>query len=257
MGPAPTVDLIYDEECPNIRAARSNLMRAFSRAGLEARWSEHGIGDADAPARVRGYGSPTILVDGTDVANAAPGAESCCRVYASNTGRPTGAPPVELIAGRLVDPAGTGDAGITGPEVGGKKSRLRSTLAILPGVGVAFMPKVICPLCWPAYAGVLSATGLTFLMEDRWLLPISAVFLTLALAALSWRAKSRRGYGPLLAGLGASAVILIGKFALGLDVLAYMGIAVLVAASVWNIWPRRAREPACPACVSDSHAAPK
>ncbi len=137
------------------------------------------------------------------------------------------------------------------PETKDSKSRLRSTVAVLPAVGIALMPKVLCPLCWPVYAGVLSATGLTFLMEDRWLLPISAVFLTLALAALGWRAKTRRGYGPLLVGVAATAVILVGKFVLELDSAAYVGIGVLVAASVWNAWPRRAREPACSACISD------
>jgi mercuric ion transport protein len=39
----------------------------------------------------------------------------------------------------------------------------RRTVAILPGIGVSLMPKLICPLCWPAYAGLLSAVGLGFL----------------------------------------------------------------------------------------------
>ncbi len=127
---------------------------------------------------------------------------------------------------------------------------VRSTLAVLPGLGVALMPKVVCPLCWPLYAGALSAAGLSFLMEDRWLLPISAAFLVAALAALCWRARTRRGYGPAAAGLVAAAAILVGKFAFESDTAVYGGVAALVAASVWNGWPRRTKIGACPACVS-------
>lgn len=75
----PTVDFVYDQDCPNVKVARANLMRAFSRTGLSARWKEHQIGSAEAPTRVRGFGSPTILVDGVDVGGLTAGAEDCCR----------------------------------------------------------------------------------------------------------------------------------------------------------------------------------
>ena len=35
----------------------------------------------------------------------------------------------------------------------------RSSLATLPGIALAFLPKIACPACWPAYAGVLSSLG--------------------------------------------------------------------------------------------------
>lgn len=238
----PTVDFVYDKDCPNVRAARANLMRAFSRVGVSAGWKEHQIGSADAPARVRGFGSPTILVDGVDVGGLAAGAEACCRVYEGG-----GAPSVELIADALrrVDQTDTRPEKQRPTPL---RSRWKSTAAVLPGIGIALMPKVVCPLCWPAYAGVLSAVGLTFLMEDRWLLPISAVFLLAALAALAWRARSRRGYGPLGIGAVSAAVILIGKFAFDSTPTVYAGIAALVLACIWNAWPRRAVEPSCSAC---------
>src|SRR5690606_36357312 len=209
-----------------------------SRAGISASWKEHQIGSADAPTRVRGYGSPTILVEGVDVGGLTAGAESCCRVYESG-----GAPRVEVIAEALrrADRADVASGqrapvpetrcrantsgGAPGVEVIAEalrradredvapgqqpptqpRSRWKSTAAVLTGIGIALMPKVVCPLCWPAYAGILSAAGLTFLMEDRWLLPISAVFLLAALAALAWRARSRRGHGPLGGGAASAA----------------------------------------------------
>lgn len=115
----------------------------------------------------------------------------------------------------------------------------RSSLATLPGIAPALLPKVVCPACWPAYAGLLTSFGLGFLLEVRWLFPITALFLLFAIAALGFRASRRRGFGPFLLGLGASAIVLGGKFGLGIDAATYAGLPLLAGASIWNTWPRR------------------
>lgn len=238
----PIVDFVYDKDCPNVKVTRANLMRAFSQAGMPAHWKEHQVGSPEAPAHVRGFGSPTILIDGVDVGGLSAAAEACCRLYEGG-----GAPGVELMAEAL-SRADRSESSPTKRPPALPRSRWKSTAAVLPGIGIAIMPKVVCPLCWPAYAGVLSAAGLTFLMEDRWLLPISAVFLLAALAALAWRARSRRGYAPLGLGAVSTAAILVGKFAMDSTAAVYIGIAALVAACLWNAWPRRIIEPSCSAC---------
>lgn len=95
-----TVDLVYDSDCPNVSLARANLLLAFARAGVKPKWSEHKIGDLEAPAHTRGYGSPTILVDGRDVAGQAPSAETSCRIYKGVAGS-AHAPAAEQIAAAL------------------------------------------------------------------------------------------------------------------------------------------------------------
>jgi hypothetical protein len=51
-------------------------------------------------------------------------------------------------------------------------------------------------------------------------------------------------------GLIAAAVILIGKFYFDAAQATYVGVGLLIAASIWNSWPRRAATtPFCPACV--------
>jgi mercuric ion transport protein len=62
------VELVYDSDCPAARQARENLREALLRAGLAPRWVEWERSSPDAPERVRAYGSPTMLVDGRDVA---------------------------------------------------------------------------------------------------------------------------------------------------------------------------------------------
>ena len=127
----------------------------------------------------------------------------------------------------------------------------RRSAAVLPGIGIALMPKLICPLCWPAYAGLLSAVGLGFLINSRNLLMVTASFLTVAVTALAFRARQRRGYGPGIAGLAASVFILLGKFYLESPITTYAALGVLVVASVWNSWPIRLA-PSCPRCVSEA-----
>lgn len=128
-----------------------------------------------------------------------------------------------------------------------RPSTWRTSLAVVPGIGVALLPKVACPACWPAYAGVLSAVGMGFLLDEKWLLPLSGTFLVLAVAALAFRAPTRRGYGPFLLGTAASGAALVSKFVLDSNAAMYAGLAVLVIASVWNSWPRR-QDTRCVAC---------
>lgn len=228
------IDFIHEPQCPNVSQARQHLREALARAGWPQDWREWEIGDAPLPEHLRGYGSPTILVGGREVTGAAPGgSDDCCRVYRDAQGTLRGVPSVEVIVAAL--------EAAPRPEQGAA----RSSLAALPGVGIALLPQVACPSCWPAYAGVMSASGLGFLMDDAWLMPVTGLSLIGALAALGWRARRRRGYGPLALGIAATA-LLVGKFALGSEGAMVAGATLLMAASVWNAWPRRVGRPESP-----------
>jgi hypothetical protein len=101
------------------------------------------------------------------------------------------------------------------------------------------LPKLACPACWPAYAGLLSSVGLGFLISTVYLLPLTAAFLLLAVAALAFRASKRRGYGPFAVGLVAGSAVLLGKFAWESNLTMYSALGLLVIASLWNAWPLR------------------
>ncbi|MBI4596675.1 MAG: MerC family mercury resistance protein, partial [Candidatus Tectomicrobia bacterium] len=230
-------------------------------------------------------GSPTILINGQDVAGASlsEGADSC-RIYWDETGCPRGVPSSETILAGLLKAKQEDTASHKGKpaifiarkfpffEVRGpgttrsgkfgasepidsldkipERTKLKS-LSVLPSIGLAVLPKVTCPACWPAYAAILSSLGLGFINYTPYLLPLTGGFMLLAVASLGYRAKRRRGYKPFVLSLLAALILMIGKFGFESDAIMYGGIALFLAASLWNAWPQRktAGGP-CPACVS-------
>src|SRR5712692_2509882 len=113
-------------------------------------------------------------------------------------------------------------------------------LLTAPGLGVSLLPKLICPLCWPAYAGLLSTLGLGFLISTTYLFALTIVLVALAVGSLAFRASRRRGLGPFWLGLAAAVFVLTGKFYFQSTPATYAGVGLLVLAALWNAWPRRA-----------------
>jgi hypothetical protein len=229
----PVIELIYDSDCPNLEETRTQLVEACARAGVKPKWCEWDRSSRDSPLHLQHYGSPTVLVNGQDVAGLPPAAGGpCCRLYLSDKGIVRPSPTVEAIVAALSQSKE--------PEAAStrlaKRSDWRSSLGVLPGLGIALLPKLACPACWPAYAGLLSALGLNFLIEVRHLFLVTSVFLLFAVGALGFRAKLRQGYGPFLTGATAAVLVLLGKFTIGSEPVTYVGLGLLLVASLWNCW---------------------
>lgn len=224
----PQVELIYDSDCPNVADARILLSRALSEAELSPIWKEFDRLAPDSPPYVKDYGSPTILVNGYDVAENAGNSAACCRLYSHPQGA-SGVPQLEQVVAALKHPE---------PKVEAGKFRWPHFVATLPSLA-ALLPVLQCPACWPAYAGFLTALGLGFLFQATYLLPIITILLLLALFALGCQANTRHGYLPLALGLVSVGVIIVGKFLLNSNLAIYLGMTLLFVASAWNAFPRK------------------
>jgi hypothetical protein len=120
---------------------------------------------------------------------------------------------------------------------------LRMNPAVFPALFATALPK--CPFCLLAYAGALSTFGLDPALYRAWVLPVTLILLVAALATLLIRAPSRHGVGPFIMGLGAAVVILEGKFDQDQVALVYLGMSLLLSASIWNWWPKRKKSSRC------------
>lgn len=64
---AMQIDFLYFEGCPHVNAARQRLRDALATVGVAEHWNEWDTGATSTPERLRGYASPTILINGVDV----------------------------------------------------------------------------------------------------------------------------------------------------------------------------------------------
>lgn len=106
------VELVYDTGCPHVDQARTVLTRALQEASVPAVWTEWCADEAGCPGHLRGLGSPTILVNGQDVAPGPhpwaprpPGEGPRCRLYREG-GRDVGAPPLANVVRAILKALG-------------------------------------------------------------------------------------------------------------------------------------------------------
>ena len=74
----PRVELVHFEGCPHAGEARRRLKLALAAAGLDQTWDEWDTSLAATPETYRRFGSPTVLVNGADVAGGAEGTGMGC-----------------------------------------------------------------------------------------------------------------------------------------------------------------------------------
>lgn len=220
------IELIYDADCPAVDDARRNLREALLGANLPPQWVEWERSSPTTSQSMRAFGSPTILVNGRDVAGIEASGAASCRIYQPEPGRLAAVPPVEMIGSALNEAAAAGRATA---HSGAAQARWLGVVAI-PAALASLLPVVGCLLCWPAYTALLSSLGVGFLASARYQLPLTIALLAVALTALGVQAK-RRGFAPLILAVAASALIMLGKFAIGSTVTTYAGVVLLLAAS--------------------------
>jgi len=241
------IELIYDNDCPNVESTREQLREVIKELNINLTWQEWDRESSTTPNYARQYGSPTILVNGCDVAgDGTEGAANCCRVYADCTGAMSGVPPVSRIKETILRAGGD----IEQKDKMERNFRWKGTLTTFPAIGAVLIPGISCPACWPAYAGFLSSLGLGFVNYTPYLIPLVSVLLFLTLFSLWHRAGNRRGYGPLYLGLAAAACLIIGRFAVDSLSLMYGGIGFLVLATAWNSLPKK-KTSSCSACTGN------
>jgi plastocyanin len=132
------IELIYDAGCPNVNLARARLAGVLSDLGRPSEWQEWKRGAPETPARVGGFASPTILIDGVDVGGRVAKTDAACRLYRAEDGSFDRAPPEAAIRAAVV-------------AAGGGISRRRALGLIAP------------LLAWPVASASLGPPGLRLL----------------------------------------------------------------------------------------------
>ena len=104
MKRAARVELVFDPTCPNVDKARGAIRAALLAVGAPVEWKEWERGVESTPPALRMFGSPTVLVNGTDVSGGDETADAdanSCRVYMDECGCVCGAPSAQQIASAI------------------------------------------------------------------------------------------------------------------------------------------------------------
>ncbi len=94
---SPRIELLYFEGCPDTPTVRENLIAALDRMKLGSSLTQIDLVSLPKTDTLRGYGSPTILVNGRDLFGAPVSTSTSvsCRLY------PGGPPTSEQIEQKL------------------------------------------------------------------------------------------------------------------------------------------------------------
>jgi glyoxylase-like metal-dependent hydrolase (beta-lactamase superfamily II) len=155
----PEITLVYDADCPNVDAARAALGEAIARARLDLGWIERERRASDVPQRTSRFGSPTILVNGEDVAGE-PGADAaCCRIYQTPHGL-RGVPSVETITAAIER------ASLLKSVPGARMTKTTASGAL----GLAFVSALGWLCCLPIAAGAsgVALVGIAAVVGPWW-----------------------------------------------------------------------------------------
>ena len=105
MSSAIRVELVFDADCPNVESARTMLRAALRLVGQQAAWTEWDRADVNTPETFRVFGSPTVLVNGIDVASGDDGSIAvegkACRLYVDGDGCICGAPALPIVVAAI------------------------------------------------------------------------------------------------------------------------------------------------------------
>jgi hypothetical protein len=209
------IDLLYFKGCPNVDQARDHLKKALAQLSLPIQWNEIDVEDPNTEPHLKGFPSPTILVNGFDVATglkSAPGS-SACKIG----GIPETARIIESI------------------KKSSSKRGMMAFFAAIPATTIAVFPSVFCPACYPALAALLSSFGLGFFASEAVIQPLTVTFLLIALLALFYQSYKLKKYGSFAIGVIGALGIYAGHYLFPSLVLTYTSVAMLIGASIWNL----------------------
>lgn len=236
------VELIYDRDCPNAQAARDIIHRMIERTPKRPDFIEHCRQSESAPAYARSYGSPTILVDGVDVYDPDTACTGdSCRLYRDEQGQVSGLPPASALEAALA---------VTRRSQPGAFTRGVPIIASLGTAGLAALPILTCPACWPAYVGLLGVLGLGFLNYTPYIGPGLLLLAPLSLISVWWQSRRKRNRGhrsylPVVVAALGVIVLFAARWVVHKTSGEYVGLALLLSASLWSVHRSRHPQHAC------------
>ena len=105
--------------------------------------------------------------------------------------------------------------------------------------GASATVAVVCPGCWPALGSLLGSLGLSASASTAILQPLLVIFLVVAAVGFVRGYRAHSVPWPMVAGLVGGSLLYIGKWVVFNFPLFYVGVALLITASIADTVLRR------------------
>jgi mercuric ion transport protein len=125
------IQLLYFAGCPRVDATRAALRDALASEKLDLAIEEIDVEDPGAPEWARGWGSPTILIDGKEIYDQEASGAPACRFYVG------GAPAVEVIRSRIIGARSSGSKPVALPMIGAVTAAIAASACCLVPAALA------------------------------------------------------------------------------------------------------------------------
>lgn len=119
------IQLLYFPGCPRVDATRAALCDALASEKLDLPIEEIDVESPGAPEWARGWGSPTILIDGKEIYDQEASGAPACRFYVG------GAPSIEVIRSRIVGARPSGNKQVALPMIGAVTAAIAASACCL------------------------------------------------------------------------------------------------------------------------------
>ena len=215
------VQLLTFAGCPNAELARVRLHQVLGELGLPVVVEEIDVSSPTTPQTMRGWSSPTVLIDGEDLEGLTAGDCASCRLY------PGGAPSVRVLRERL--------------QRRRQPRSSRGALGGLPAMAATLFPAITCPACLGPFASVLTTLGIGFVAFTKMFLAVYVTALSLGIASVAYATRRHRSPWPLTLTLLGTLAAGAGRFVLQEPVVERLGLPLLMAGAIWSAWLTRRR----------------
>lgn len=217
------VQLLAFNGCPNAFETRMRLEKLLLELRVSATVEEVDAESSDLPAALRGWPSPTVLLDGQDLEGLKPAANIACRLYPGG-----GAPNEELIR--------------RGLRLALARRRRKDFAKGAANVGAALFSVLTCPACLAPYASIVSALGggaVYFTAAFTVLFPLALI---LSLASILYSTREHRNPWPVALTVLGGMTALAGQLVFQSETVQRAGLPLLLAGAALNfVLLRRAR----------------
>jgi hypothetical protein len=211
------VQFLSFPDCPNRAVAKSRLTKVLADLRLPVEVEEIDTALPATPEHLKGWPSPTILINGKDIEGLTPGTCESCRRYAD------GQAPSEATLRAALRRATNAESA-------------QGLFGGAPAVLASLLPALARPACIGPLAGLLSAFGIGFIFFAKFFLVTFGLAFLIGLVTVVRATRRHHNPWPLALTVLGGLAVLGGRLLAQQESIQRLGFPLLLGGSLLSFW---------------------